>query len=103
VVDVSLHPGAEAEYESALAWYLERSARAAAGFEAAVDRAIGFIATFPEASPLCDDGTGIIPSDVTHTESSTASTAMKCASSPLPTTDNSRGFGSVGSNQTNSP
>jgi plasmid stabilization system protein ParE len=55
VVDVSLHPGAEAEYESALAWYLERSARAAAGFEAAVDRAIGFIATFPEASPLCDD------------------------------------------------
>jgi toxin ParE1/3/4 len=55
VAEVSLHPAAEAEYESALRWYLERSERAAAGLEAALDRAIEFIATFPEASPLCDD------------------------------------------------
>jgi plasmid stabilization system protein ParE len=32
-----------------------RSARAAAGFEAAVERALAFLATFPEACPLCDD------------------------------------------------
>jgi plasmid stabilization system protein ParE len=52
---VSLHAAAEAEYEAALAWYLARSARAAAGFEAAVERAMAFLAAFPEACPLCDD------------------------------------------------
>ena len=55
MAEVILHPAAEAEYEAALRWYLERSARAAAGFEAAVDRAVEFIATFPEASPPCDE------------------------------------------------
>ncbi len=55
MAEVTLHPAAEAEYEVALGWYLERSARAAAGFEDAVDRVIEFIETFPEASPLCDD------------------------------------------------
>ena len=55
MADVSIHPAAEAEYEAALSWYLERSARAASGFDAALDRAIEFIASLPEASPLCDD------------------------------------------------
>jgi plasmid stabilization system protein ParE len=55
VAEVVLHSAAEAEYEAALGWYLERSPRAAAGFEAAVDRAIGSIARFPEAWPRCDD------------------------------------------------
>jgi toxin ParE1/3/4 len=55
VAEVTLHAAAEAEYEVALRWYLERSTRAAEGFEAAVDRAMEFIATFSEASPRCDD------------------------------------------------
>ena len=55
MAEVSLHAAAEAEYEAALAWYLARSHRAAAGFEAAVERALGFIGAFPEACPLCDD------------------------------------------------
>jgi plasmid stabilization system protein ParE len=55
VAEVSLHAAAEAEYEAALDWYLARSPRAAAGFEAAVERALDFIGTFPEACPRCDD------------------------------------------------
>jgi plasmid stabilization system protein ParE len=55
VAEVSLHAAAEAEYEAALSWYVQRSPRAAARFEAEVEHAIGFIATFPEACPLCDD------------------------------------------------
>jgi len=55
VVEVSLNSDAESEYEHALGWYLDRSARAASGFEIAVERAIDFISRFPEASPLCDD------------------------------------------------
>src|SRR5437763_506412 len=55
VAEVSLHAAAEAEYETALAWYQARSARAAAGLEAAVERAIEYLAAFPEACPLCDD------------------------------------------------
>jgi plasmid stabilization system protein ParE len=55
VADVSLHSAAEAEYETALAWYLAGSVRAAARFEAAVERAVDFLARFPEACPPCDD------------------------------------------------
>jgi toxin ParE1/3/4 len=55
VPEVSFHAAAEAEYEAALGWYLARSPRAASRFEAEVDRALDFIATFPEACPLCDD------------------------------------------------
>jgi plasmid stabilization system protein ParE len=55
VAEVSLHAAAEAEYEAALAWYLARSVRAAAGFETAFERSLDFVAAFPEASPLCDD------------------------------------------------
>lgn len=54
MAEVSLHAAAESEYEAALAWYLARSARAADGFEAAVERALRFVAAFPEACPLCD-------------------------------------------------
>jgi plasmid stabilization system protein ParE len=38
-----------------LAWYLARSPRAAARFEAAAERAVSFIESFPEACPLCDN------------------------------------------------
>ncbi len=55
MAEVSLHAAAEEEYEAALAWYLARSVRAADRFEAAVERAIEYVSTFPEASPLCDD------------------------------------------------
>jgi plasmid stabilization system protein ParE len=55
VAEVSLHVAAEGEYEAALAWYWPRSARAAAGFEAVVERALTFLGAFPEACPLCDD------------------------------------------------
>jgi plasmid stabilization system protein ParE len=55
MADVSIHPAAEAEYEAALAWYLARSARAAARFEAAFERALESVAANPELHPLCDD------------------------------------------------
>ena len=55
MADVSIHAAAEAEYEAALAWYLARSARAADGFEAAVEQALASVAARPELYPLCDD------------------------------------------------
>jgi toxin ParE1/3/4 len=55
VVEVTIHPAAEAEYETALAWYYEHSPQAAERFEAAFDDAIGFIKTNPTILPLCDD------------------------------------------------
>jgi plasmid stabilization system protein ParE len=55
MVNVSLHAAAEAEYEAALAWYLERSPRAADGFEAAVERALASVTAAPELDPLCGD------------------------------------------------
>ena len=41
MAEVTIHPEAEAEYEYALGWYLERSLQAADGFEAAFNEAIG--------------------------------------------------------------
>lgn len=55
MAEVTLHRLAEGEYEAALSWYLERSMRAAAGFEAAVDRAMQFLAQVPEAGTRCDE------------------------------------------------
>lgn len=55
MAEVTLHAQAEAEYEAVLGWYQARSLRAAAGFEAAIERAVEFLETFPEACPLCDD------------------------------------------------
>jgi plasmid stabilization system protein ParE len=55
VVEVTIHPDAEAEYEHALGWYLARSPQAAERFEAALDRAIEAIRANPTTFPLCDD------------------------------------------------
>jgi toxin ParE1/3/4 len=55
VAEVWIHAAAEAEYEAAPAWYLTRNPRAAAGFEAAIEHALEFVATFPAACPLCDE------------------------------------------------
>jgi len=40
VAEVTIHPEAEAEYEQALGWYLDRSPRAAERFETTFDEAI---------------------------------------------------------------
>lgn len=55
VAEVSIHPAAEAEYEQALGWYLDRSPQAAARFEAAFDEAIGEIQAHPAMFPRCDE------------------------------------------------
>lgn len=55
MVEVSFHPAAEDEYQTALAWYFVRSPRAAERFEAAVDQAIAYIRSHPTIFPLCDD------------------------------------------------
>ena len=55
MVDVSLHSGAEVDYEVSLAWYLERSAEAGARFEAAVESAMAAIAARPDQYPFIDD------------------------------------------------
>jgi plasmid stabilization system protein ParE len=44
---VELHPEAEAEARDARRWYAERDAKAAAGFMAALDRAIAPPGTSP--------------------------------------------------------
>jgi plasmid stabilization system protein ParE len=55
VANVVFLPAARADYRQALAWYQERSPRAAAGFEAAVEVALQRIADAPELWALCDD------------------------------------------------
>lgn len=55
MAEVTIHPEAEAEYEHALAWYLDRSPQAAERFETAFDEAIGAIGSHPTMFPLCDD------------------------------------------------
>jgi plasmid stabilization system protein ParE len=55
MANVSFLPAAEQDYQDALAWYEARSARAAAGFEAAMEVASQGIADNPELWPLCDD------------------------------------------------
>ena len=54
MAEVTVHPEAESEYERALAWYLERSPRAAERFEAAFDEAVAAICSDPTMYPLCD-------------------------------------------------
>jgi plasmid stabilization system protein ParE len=54
VAEVTIHPEAEAEYEHALAWYLERSPQAAERFVIAFDDAIKAIRSNPTMFPLCD-------------------------------------------------
>jgi toxin ParE1/3/4 len=55
VVEVTIHPAAEGEYQTALAWYFERSPQAAERFEVAFDRALTSIRSNPTVFPLCDD------------------------------------------------
>lgn len=55
VAEVTIHPAAEAEYEHALAWYLDRSPQAAERFDAAFDEAIQAIRSYPTTFPSCDD------------------------------------------------
>jgi plasmid stabilization system protein ParE len=54
VIDVAFLPSAESDYIGALAWYMERSERAAVGFEAAVNAALRSIAVAPTRWPFCD-------------------------------------------------
>ena len=54
MADISVHPEAEAEYEGALGWYLERSIRAADRFELAFDEALRSIAENPKRFPVLD-------------------------------------------------
>ena len=53
--NVQFHPEAQEEYESALAWYQARSARAARRFEAEVDRILGLVEGNPDLFPKYDD------------------------------------------------
>jgi plasmid stabilization system protein ParE len=55
VAEVTVHPEAEAEYEHALGWYLDRSPQAAERFQAAFDEAIEAIRSYPAMFPLCDE------------------------------------------------
>jgi plasmid stabilization system protein ParE len=55
VIEVTVHPEAEAEYEQTLAWYLDRSPQAAARFETAFDEAIEAIRSNPTMYPLIDE------------------------------------------------
>src|SRR5438874_11168581 len=55
MAEIRFLPGADADYGEALAWYANRSDRAAAGFERAIDRALRQIADAPARWPLCDD------------------------------------------------
>jgi plasmid stabilization system protein ParE len=54
VADVRFHPEAQAEYEAALMWYQARSVRAAARFEAEMQRTLDLIAVNPDLFPPYD-------------------------------------------------
>ena len=53
---LEFHPEAAAEYLEALAWYNERSPRAARNFESAVIRAVEQIQRVPERWPISAAG-----------------------------------------------
>jgi plasmid stabilization system protein ParE len=55
VTDFLFHSEAQEEYESARAWYRERSPRAAARFEAEMERVLKLIGENPESFPHYDD------------------------------------------------
>jgi plasmid stabilization system protein ParE len=54
MADVLIAAAAEQDYTEALAWYAERSERAARGFETAFERAIQGIQTDPQRFLFCD-------------------------------------------------
>jgi toxin ParE1/3/4 len=53
---LELHPEAEGELDSSLAWYLERSIPAASAFLASVRKALADIETTPDRWPADADG-----------------------------------------------
>jgi plasmid stabilization system protein ParE len=55
VAEVAFHPEARDEYDAALIRYQARSPRAAARFEAEVERILGLIAANPDSFPAYDD------------------------------------------------
>jgi plasmid stabilization system protein ParE len=55
MIEISVHPEVELEYEAALGWYVSRSRKAAAGFVKEFHRALESIQQFPQANPLLDD------------------------------------------------
>lgn len=55
MADILFHPEAQDEYEKAVAWYQARSPRAAARFEAEVQRMLGLVQLNPESFPAYDD------------------------------------------------
>lgn len=54
MVEIEFLPGAEEDYQDALAWYHERSPSAANRFEENVADALQDIAQVPDRWPLCD-------------------------------------------------
>jgi plasmid stabilization system protein ParE len=55
VAEVRYLPGAYDDFLEALGWYRQRSSRAAAGFQAALEVAFGRIADSPLTYALCDE------------------------------------------------
>jgi len=55
MAEVIIHLDAEAEYASALIWYANRSARAAARFANAFSEVVENVAQNPVGYPECDD------------------------------------------------
>jgi plasmid stabilization system protein ParE len=55
VADIIFHPEAQEEYDRAFAWYQARSPRAAARFEAEVQRLLGLVQLNPDSFPAYDD------------------------------------------------
>lgn len=55
MANILFHPEAQDEYEQALAWYQARGPRAAARFEAEVQRLLGLVQLNPESFPAYDD------------------------------------------------
>lgn len=55
MANLLFHPEAQQEYEEALAWYQVRSVRAAARFEAEVQRLLDLVQLNPESFPAYDD------------------------------------------------
>ncbi|HTS37926.1 MAG TPA: type II toxin-antitoxin system RelE/ParE family toxin [Candidatus Solibacter sp.] len=53
---LDIHPGALAEFKSAVAWYLDRSETAANNFVSEVDRAISLITASPRRWPTEERG-----------------------------------------------
>lgn len=55
MLELSVHPEVEGDYEAALTWYLARSRKAAIGFIKEVVRIIESIQENPESNPSFDD------------------------------------------------